>query len=105
MPYSCRLATANEEIIGEWLNENTITGIANHNVVIKLLPVPPPWMAVSKIAVVQLGIKYNPNNINAATNGNTRMLIALTIMVLPRRTIVINPRISTRDNMALGGAF
>src|SRR5476649_751932 len=32
-PYSLRLATANEEIIGEWLKENTITGITSHRVI------------------------------------------------------------------------
>src|SRR5699024_12104991 len=38
-PYSSRFATAKEEMIGEWLNENTITGIASHRVIHRPFPV------------------------------------------------------------------
>ena len=38
-PYSSRFATAKEEMIGEWLKENTITGIASQRVIHRPLPV------------------------------------------------------------------
>ncbi|MNC08594.1 hypothetical protein D3C75_561900 [compost metagenome] len=106
-PYSLRFATANAEMIGEWLKENTITGIASHSVIHKPLPVAGDAAAlndrVSNAALLHSGIRYNARAIKAATNGNTRMLIALTIICSPKRTMVIRPTIRIRDKSARGG--
>ena len=104
-PYSSRLATAKEEMIGEWLKENTITGIASHRVIHRPLPVAVALLRerVSSAAPFHCGIRYRARIISATTNGNTSTLIALTIICSPKRTIVIMPTIRIRERMARGG--
>ena len=104
-PYSSRLATAKEEMIGEWLKEKTITGIASHRVISRPLPVTeaPLRERVSSAAPFHCGIRYSANTIRAITNGNTSTLIAFTIICSPKRTIVIMPTIRISDRIARGG--
>ena len=105
LPYSSRFATAKEEMIGEWLKENTITGIASHRVSSRPLPVADALLRdrVSSAAPFHCGIRYSASTIRAATNGNTSTLIALTIICSPKRTMVIIPTIRIRDRIARGG--
>ncbi|MNY18442.1 hypothetical protein D3C86_1518210 [compost metagenome] len=55
-------------MIGEWLNENTITGIASHSVW-KNIGSGMPSLAVAKKAPFQFGIRLRPSSSNAATKG------------------------------------
>ena len=104
-PYSSRFATAKEEIIGEWLKEKTITGIASHSVIHSPLPDALALLKerVSSALVLHCGIRYSASIISATTNGNTRILIALTIICSPKRTMVIMPTIRISDRIARGG--
>ena len=104
-PYSSRLATAKEEIIGEWLKEKTMTGMASHRVIHRPFPVAEALLSdsVSSTAPFHCGIKYSANTINANTNGNTSTLMALTIIFSPKRTIPIMPTIKISDKIARGG--
>jgi hypothetical protein len=65
-PYSSRFATAKEEIIGEWLKENTITGIASHSVIHRPLPVAFALLKerVSSALVLHCGIRYSASIIS-----------------------------------------
>ncbi|MNT50513.1 hypothetical protein D3C72_1874370 [compost metagenome] len=93
-------------MIGEWLKENTMTGIASHRVMISPWPIPvpaPDRETLSKMAVDQLGIRYRASSISTPTNGNTRMLMVFTIACSPKRTMVIRPTIRISDRMARGG--
>ena len=101
-PYARFWSTAKAEMIGEWLNENTITGIASHRV-LKNSGRGMPSPAEAKNAPFQLGIRLTASNSRAATNGYTSTLMALTITPWPQRTMAIRPRISTRDSSARGG--
>src|SRR5690606_2555718 len=78
LPYSSRFATAKEEMIGEWLKENTITGIASHRVSSRPLPVVDALLRdrVSSAAPYHCGIRYRASTIRAATNENTSTLFA-----------------------------
>ena len=97
--------TAKEEMIGEWLNENTITGIASHRVIHRPFPVADAVSrdSVSSAAPFHCGIRYRASSISTPTNGNTRILIALTIICSPKRTMVIIPTIRISDRIARGG--
>ncbi|MNE16532.1 hypothetical protein D3C80_1094810 [compost metagenome] len=55
-------------MIGEWLNENTITGIASHRV-LKNRSTGMPSLAWAKKAPFQLGIRLRASSNSAATNG------------------------------------
>src|SRR5471032_548771 len=101
-PYTRFWSTAKAEMIGEWLNENTITGIASHKV-LKKAGSGMPSLAEAKKAPFQLGIRLTASNSRAATNGYTNTLMALTITPWPQRTMAIRPRISTSERIARGG--
>ncbi|CRM86391.1 hypothetical protein [Pseudomonas sp. 22 E 5] len=89
-------------MIGEWLKENTITGIASHSV-LKNIGNGMPSLAEAKNAPFQLGIRLTASNSKAATKGYTSTLMALTITPWPQRTMAIRPRVSTSDRIARGG--
>src|SRR5476651_365642 len=101
-PYTRFWSTAKAEMIGEWLKENTITGIASHKV-LKNAGSGMPSLAEAKKAPFQLGIRLTANSSRAATNGYTSTLMALTITPWPQRTMAIRPRISTSERIARGG--
>ena len=68
------------------------------------MPVPlPDSDTFSKMAPVQLGIRYTASSISTATNGKTRMLMVFTMACSPKRTMVIRPTIRISDRMARGG--
>ncbi|MNP87154.1 hypothetical protein D3C76_1878570 [compost metagenome] len=55
-------------MIGEWLNENTITGMASHRVCRKA-EAGGTWVALSRMPPVQCGTRYRPSNARATMNG------------------------------------
>ncbi|MNH42128.1 hypothetical protein D3C79_1037690 [compost metagenome] len=55
-------------MIGEWLNENTITGIASHTVCRNAEP-DGNCAALSRMPPVQCGTRYRPSKPRATMNG------------------------------------
>ncbi|MNY64232.1 hypothetical protein D3C86_2013090 [compost metagenome] len=91
-------------MIGEWLNENTITGIASHRVCSNA-DGSGSVVAVVRMPPFQCGIRNTARNSSATMNGYTIRLMALTISCSPQRTTASRPRISTSDSTARGGGM
>ena len=89
-------------MIGEWLNENTITGIASHSV-LSNADGAGTSLAVLRMPPVQCGTRYTARNSKATINGYTIRLMALTITCSPQRTTASRPRINTNARIARGG--
>ncbi len=87
------LRNGEREMIGEWLNENTITGIASHRVSKDRfrLQMQCPETAFP-VLPVPLRDQVQSQQHQYANKRETRILIALTIICSPKRTMVIIPR-------------
>lgn len=98
-------------MIGEWLNANTITGIVSQ-IVIQIL-CPPDALAASatlsndkvlRTSKLQCGTMYSENATSTAMNGNTSILMTLTMYFSPNATIAMTPPTKISASNQRGGA-